>query len=1362
MPLPAETPKPIHPGPYIKDRVLPTGLSVKAAAELLGVGRPALSNLLNGKAALSPEMALRIEKAFGASHKELLQMQAKFDENQTRIREQGLAVRAYVPSFLKITARDIEQWVDGNLDARSRLPVLLRKLVHSTGQGLSHVDFPGYDNAEKKGWDGRVDAAAAAPWIPLGKSGWEFGCNADPKQKAEGDYAARVADIPSDERADINFVFVTPRKWNAKDKWAKGKQALGDWRSVHAYDASDLEQWLEQSISGQGWLAEQMGSPDSGAHSLDKQWHAWASVTAPELPKELFAPSVDSHKVNVKLWLEKEPSSPLIVGADSRIEALAFLSCLFDSDDFASAGYKDRVVVFSSADTLRKLLSSSSTFIPVVFTEEAERELGGMHRRLHTIIVRPRNTVDATPDVALDLLSHEGFRKALAAMNIGDHEADVLGRESGYSPTILRRRLAQNPAVRTPLWTQQPGAARHLIPMMLVGAWHVQSNSDCDVLSLLAETPYPDIEKQIAVLRTFDDSPIWAVGQFRGVASKIDAFFAVQNAVAPKDLDDFLFAAEFVLSETDPALELPDDKRAFAALYGKQREYSGALREGICETLVLLAVHGNTLFSERLGIDVRTQVDLVIRRLLTPLAPDKLLSQQHDFPFYAEAAPEEFFRILEEDLQTPEPKINTLMKPADSGLFGGGCPRTGLLWALEGLAWKPDQLARVSLILAKLAERKITDNWGNTPENSLKSIYRWWMPQTAASLADRKKALETLARRFPAAGWRICLDQFDSSSAIGHYNHRPRWRADASGAGQPATGREAQEFVRAALDLALAWQNHDAATLCDLVGVVHALRASDQDKVWDLIDAWAEREEDEAARARVREHIRRFAFTRRSKSRRINSQTRDRARRAHTSLTPRDVVIRHQWLFAAQWLQESVDEMEDGDRSYQKREEAVRNARVGALREIWTQKGFGGIEALAALSGTPATIGWHLADGVIDVIGFADFLARSLDADGPNLVSKMDELVAGFLRKVAREFRLEVTRTLAPTLPADQICRLLKASPFERDTWLLVDSQEQQIKEQYWRDVYPGWLHPESPDLNEAIDRLLEAQRPRAAFHAAHLALENVEPSRLKRLLDQVATSDLEPAGTYRLDPYYISSALSTLDGRPGVTSDEMARLEFLFIRALDHSEHGIPNLERQLVESPRLFVQVLALTFKRNDNGQDPPEWRIQGGEQREAVWSAAYALLDRIRRVPGTADNGTISAADLKTWVTEARALCLEYGRAEIGDQKIGQILAAAPVGGDGIWPCVPVRELLEEVASREIAIGMGVAVYNSRGAHFRSEGGADERALASKYRTWSRQLAFEYPYVASLVEQIAARYDHEADREDSDAAVRRRLRH
>ena len=147
-----------------------------------------------------------------------------------------------------------------------------------------------------------------------------------------------------------------------------------------------------------------------------------------------------------------------------------------------------------------------------------------------------------------------------------------------------------------------------------------------------------------------------------------------------------------MLSETDPALDLPEDKRWAAGIYGKTRDHSAALRQGICETLVMLAVHGNSLFNERLGIHVEAKVDALIRRLLTPLTPEKLFSQSDNLPLYAEAAPNEFLAILEEDLRTPEPQIYALMTPAGSGIFGG-CPRTGLLWALENLAWKPNSFS---------------------------------------------------------------------------------------------------------------------------------------------------------------------------------------------------------------------------------------------------------------------------------------------------------------------------------------------------------------------------------------------------------------------------------------------------------------------------------------------------------------------------------------------------------------------------------------------------------------------------------------------------------------------------------------------
>jgi len=90
---------PPHPGDFIRTEILgPTGLSVTAAAEVLRVSRPALSSLLNGKAGLSGEMALRMEKAFGVKMDTLMRMQASYDIAQTRKRQGEIRVRRFHPT----------------------------------------------------------------------------------------------------------------------------------------------------------------------------------------------------------------------------------------------------------------------------------------------------------------------------------------------------------------------------------------------------------------------------------------------------------------------------------------------------------------------------------------------------------------------------------------------------------------------------------------------------------------------------------------------------------------------------------------------------------------------------------------------------------------------------------------------------------------------------------------------------------------------------------------------------------------------------------------------------------------------------------------------------------------------------------------------------------------------------------------------------------------------------------------------------------------------------------------------------------------------------------------------------------------
>ena len=90
---------PPHPGSFIRTEVIEElGLNVTKAAAILGVRRATLSALLNGNAALSPEMALRLEKAFGVGMDLLLRMQAWYDASQMRARADKIKVRRYKPA----------------------------------------------------------------------------------------------------------------------------------------------------------------------------------------------------------------------------------------------------------------------------------------------------------------------------------------------------------------------------------------------------------------------------------------------------------------------------------------------------------------------------------------------------------------------------------------------------------------------------------------------------------------------------------------------------------------------------------------------------------------------------------------------------------------------------------------------------------------------------------------------------------------------------------------------------------------------------------------------------------------------------------------------------------------------------------------------------------------------------------------------------------------------------------------------------------------------------------------------------------------------------------------------------------------
>lgn len=1353
--------EPYHPGIFIREHVLPSGLTVTAAAKQLGVGRPALSNLLNGNAALSPDMAVRLQKTFGCDSEDLLRRQAAYDRAEAQAREPEIAVRAYAPSVLAIKAMQIEAWAD-RIDARHELAALLRRLVYSTGEGLTQLDFPAFENAQRHGWDGFVQADAATPWIPRGESGWEFGVNQDPGQKAEHDYKARTGELAAAERAGLTFVFVTPRRWPGKTAWAAAKTAGKKWKNVRAYDASDLEQWIETSLPAQAFFADRVPQQDADLLDLEAAWRRWANAAEPPLSKSLFKSVAATAAYRLSRWLGQPPERPFIVVADSPAEGLAALACAFEVGALEDGRVRERAIVVKSPAALAKLMAATSDFIAIIGSAAVEAEADDVFRRRHTIVVTHGNGFEEDADFAMELVDDETFRTGLGKMGFGHIDIERLDRESGRSLTVLRRRLAQLPALRSPPWTDDADVAKRLVPLMLVGAWDFDSTADQAVVEAMAAQPYDEVEAIVAEWVGEADSPLWSIGRMRGVVSKTDAFYAVQRHITPAHLRRFFDVARVVLAEADPALDLPENKKWAAAIYGKTRRHSPIVRRSLCETLVLLSVHGDNLFRARLGVDVVGQVNALIRQLLTPLDGATWQSQQHDLPRYAEAAPDVFLGLLDDDLRSPAPRIHTLLQPTGSGLFSWP-GRTGLLWALEALAWNPARLTQVVDLLAKLAEIKIGDNWANKPEGSLDSIFRCWMPQTAAPVEARVAALERLCRRHPAIGWRVCLNQFDGRDTVGHHSSRPQWRADAAGAGELVSGQEIFRMARRALDIALAWPMHDEHTLGDLVERLDGI-PDDQDAIWSAIRNWLAAAPSDAAKAKLREQIRRSTMVRPPKRPREGKPPVSiQAREVFEVLEPEDLIWRHQWLFAQHWLQESAEELHDGDLDFRQREARIERRRHDALTDVWKALGLEGVRKLCQLGDTSAIIGSILAKILTPDEIYDSVVELSKGPPEPSL----DQCLSGLLWSLTPGERARIcdsacaVSTGGNRLTAEGVHRLMLHSPFSAETWSRVVARSIEEQARYWADVQPRPLFREDADeVNQATDELLNASRPRAAFATTHMAFGALTTDRLVRLLTDVAAIDTEPTGHYPLSQHNLSKAFEVLSGRADADPDILARLEFLYIDGLSRTKHGIRNLERQLAESPSLFVRALVLAFRRKDGNEDPLELQAANPEAAQRRAQSAYSLLSQARRLPGMNDKRELDGLKLREWIAAARTLARDYGRDEIAESQIGQLLAHSPVGSDGVWPHETVREVLEDLGTDRLASGMMSGKQNARGAVWRGRGGDQERDLAKGYRDASAAVAAEYPFTARLLNELARSYDRDAAWHDDRAQVEKRL--
>jgi hypothetical protein len=577
------------------------------------------------------------------------------------------------------------------------------------------------------------------------------------------------------------------------------------------------------------------------------------------------------------------------------------------------------------------------------------------------------------------------------------------------------------------------------------------------------------------------------------------------------------------------------------------------------------------------------------------------------------------------------------------------------------------------------------------------------------------------------------------------------------------------------VEMALNWKEHTLGTLTDLVERLHGLDDAFQARVWALIETWAKTKASDADKAAMREKIRVTALSRRAamrakKNARVAALS-GKAKAAYAALEPSDLLNKHAWLFRDTWVEESADEIEDIEKNdFQRREERIQKIRVGAMREVRDQRGLPALLELAERGKASWQVGVHAARDLLSESELVELLRLAfqqvLDGKSPEFPFK--NVIAGAMRVIVDDDKRErILKAVAVGLSEENMVQLLVLAPFGKGTWKLVDALREAAQAKYWSDVVPDWIHHSDAENNEGVERLLKANRPRAAFSCARFHPEKLDAQVLFRLLSAMAAGGNERSGEYMLEHYNVEQAFKHLNASPALTLDQKAGLEFAFLEVLARpwdnraNGYGIPNLERYVEAHPELFVQAIAWAYKRKDGGTDPAEFQVPQ-DRVKTMAERGYKLLEAIERIPGHDDLGELQADRLAKWVAAVRQTSAELSRADIADLCIGKMLANAAEGKDGVWPCEPVRQVMEDIQSESMMQGAHTSVYNSRGVHWRGEGGNQERELAEKYRKWGQALRFSHPFVASkLLMGLANTYDQQASSEDTEASIRRRLR-
>ena len=1049
----------------------------------------------------------------------------------------------------------------------------------------SLIRMPSGSSLHLPGWDGLLHVQEGNAWVPSGSSAWEMSCDKNLKQKADSDYAKRTANPRGLNCAATTFVFATTRKWPGKERWAASHREEGGWSDVRALDADDFVAWLDQAPAVAHWFSRLIGKlPDIGWASLDEWWEHWSRMTNPAIAPELVLAGRNEAVGALTAWAQETPDRFYVQGS-TREESIAFLAaCAYATEEPWGAALLAKAVVVQTPDAWRDLEHHATSLVLVRdFDGAAASHYVAVSNEHHVLTPLHEHQEPHGKGCALPpALGRDGTPAALMTMGLSEPKAHSLTHKSARRLPVLRRMLIDEAGGDPPQWVAT--APQSVVALVLFGQWDERSERDKELIAKLVGQPYEAIETDVANLSNIPDSPLMRSGNRWAFVSQEEAWQLLAPRLTASIVERFRMIALEVLGTTSPMFELPVEERYLANIKGKTLPHSDALRTGIARSLAMMGVQPER--ARNINDVQYLPVNVVSNILGNTVAWEVWATLGDDLTALAEAAPDAFLDAVDSHLNSHN-VFEELFSQEGSGLFGGAT-HTGLLWALESLAWSRDYFSRVAKLLARLAEIDPGGQLGNRPNASLHSLFLPWIRFSETSDEARVATLDMLLDAVPRAGWQLLLSLYSERSVT--IRTPPSWRRWAQDGIPAVTNHELAEYFQQVGQLVLEQMEADPNRWVDLLEVVTDLSPEEREKAMHLLHEQLHALQAHSDVLNLWHKLRKILHSHRSFPEvawALNEQGLAPLDAAYRELTPSDPVAANGWLFSdfprSAWPEFPEPTSTAHDRvSVELNEQIEELGRIqhAAAQTVYERGGIPAILKLAESSESPYHVGCAVAavvqhDVAIKLaVDYVDATNHPMRAFGHGILRELfQQLGWASLDEVLKALELQ-------NRPPEARADVYFAAPIKPDTWDRLANESQVVQDTYWKSMHPYRI--DATDVSYAAPRLFSVQRSMAVANIIRSA--PVSSTLIMQTLEQIPhdlAKNGEASSEFSSSNYAIAELFKKLDNNENVPDEIVARLEIPYIRMLEHDR---PNMaiHREVCKNPSLFADLESFTLRR------------------------------------------------------------------------------------------------------------------------------------------------------------------------------------